>query len=104
MTPIRTSVNANVAVFAATAMSQAATRPTPPALAGPDSFATTGLGLVHLGQDRRELLHALVARVRAACLLQVHPGAEHRAGVVEHDHSDHRVGNGCRQVARQFAA
>ena len=42
-TPIRTSVKANVASFTATAMSQAATSPMPPARAGPASFATTGV-------------------------------------------------------------
>jgi hypothetical protein len=39
-------VNANVAESTATAMSAAATIPTPPARAGPASFATTGFVLV----------------------------------------------------------
>ena len=62
-TPMRTSLNANVAVCAATAMSQAATMPTPPARAGPASLATTGFGLVQmLFQDRGELVDALAGR------------------------------------------
>ena len=47
-TPIRTSLNANVASCAATAMSQAATSPTPPARAGPASRASTGVGEVQI--------------------------------------------------------
>ncbi len=43
-TPIRTSLNAKVASWAAIATSHAATSPTPPARAGPLIRATTGVG------------------------------------------------------------
>ena len=48
--PIRTSLNANVAGSGATAMSQAAIRPIPPARALPFTRQTTGLGLSQISR------------------------------------------------------
>ena len=52
-TPIRTSVNAKVADRPATATSQAAISPIPPARAGPPTRATTGFGDVQSVVEQR---------------------------------------------------
>ena len=91
---MRTSVNANVAAVVQTATSQAAIRPSPPARAGPPTRATTGLrALPDRGEHLAEPAIGGCARAdRRRGLLEVGAGAEHRAGVGEHDHPDRVVG------------
>ena len=104
-TPMRTSVKAKVAVSTATAMSQAASSPIPPARAGPATRATTGCGRGQdRAQDRGELRDPLRAGHRTAGLPQVHAGAEDRTGVAQDDHADGRVGDRRVEVVLQLAA
>ncbi len=102
-TPMRTSVKAKVAVSTATATSQAASSPIPPARAGPATRATTGLGAVRIVR-RIAGNSATPWRAGAAGLPQVHAGAEDRTGVAQDDHPDGRVGDRRVEVVLQLAA
>ena len=101
--PSFTSVSANVASSAATAMSAAATMPMPPARTGPATSATTGLPIVSdqplQPHDRaRALLHAAGRR-----LGQVGAGAEHPARGPDQHHLDAVVGLGGLEPLEQLA-
>ena len=63
----------------------------PPALAGPATLAITGFGhrLIRC-RIAGKLAHPFGAERGDRRLLQVHPGAEHRTGVGEHDDPDRR--------------
>ena len=69
-----------------------------PHAAGPGRPADDGDHRLRRAPDRLEqvgeLAHALVLRAAAGRLGEVHPGAEHPAGVVEHDHPHGVVGEG----------
>ena len=110
--PSRTSENAKDADDAATTTSQAAASPTPPARAGPADDGDHRLGR---GPDRSS--SSGNSRTPWSCApppaasARSMPGAEHPAGVVEHDHPHGVVGErvaraaarSCARIARDSA-
>ena len=89
----------------ATARSQAATRPIPPARAGPPTRASTGLGdsQIAVSSSGNAVTGMSCAAPAAGGGLEVHPGAEDPAGVREHDHPDGPVGQRRPQPGRELA-